>query len=124
MDTQKVSKATCLKVLNTRVVSDKFKVQEVVFEMGDKYPAPIIFQVTNEDIEKFNIQEGKSYYDICYNLGGREWTAPDGVVKYFTSLKICSISTTPKTEVTGIESNFQEDAIKDMQSDVEDDMPF
>ena len=123
MDTQKVSKATCLKVLNTRVVSEKFKVQEVVFEVGDKYPSPIIFQITNEQIDEFNIQEGKAYYDICYNLGGREWTAPDGQVKYFTSLKIWSISDQPKGEaLSGIEANFQEDAIADLPK--QDDLPF
>lgn len=107
-----------------RKISDTFRVQEVVIEIDGKYPQKVLFQLTNDDIEKFGLTEGMTIYDIQYNLRGRVWASPEGVDRYFTTLQIWSLSENPpKVEMDGINKNFQEDAIQ-TSTDELDDMPF
>ncbi len=77
-----------LKVLNPTVqVSEKFSKREfVVTESSSMYPQDIQFQLTQDKcsmLDGFNIND---QIDVSFNLRGREWTSPQGEVKYFNSL--------------------------------------
>jgi len=72
---------------NEQIVSDKFKKREfVVTENSSQYPQYINFQLAQDKcslIDNFN--EGDTI-KVSFNLRGREWTNPQGEVKYFNSL--------------------------------------
>ena len=90
------------KIFDTEQVNDKFKKRSfVVNDMGDKYPQAISFQVTQDKVDKLDsIAEGQEV-EVSFNLRGRQWTSPQGDIKYFNSLEAWRIEAkagTPSTE--------------------------
>ena len=69
-----------------RQVSDKFTVRDLVIRTDGDYPQTIIFQLTNAKCDQAdNLQPGEQI-TVHFNLRGREWTSPQGEVKYFNTL--------------------------------------
>lgn len=71
----------------TQQVSEKFAKREFVIKTDDQYPQDILFQVTQDKcaiLDNFKI--GQSV-NVHFNLRGREWTDPQGLVKYFNTLE-------------------------------------
>lgn len=79
-----------IKVINEiLVVSDKFKKRDVVItiELDSKYPQDVLFQLSNDKCDISNTFTVGSIVEVSYNLRGREWTSPQGEVKYFNTLE-------------------------------------
>ncbi len=97
-------------------ISDKFKKREfVVTENSGQYPQHIIFQATQDRVDLldgFNIGDS---VEVKFNLRGREWTNPEGEVKYFNSMDCWALSKEEQTEQIP-------EAIK--QDGEDDDLPF
>ena len=106
----------------TKVISEKFKVQIVVIETEDQYPQTLAIQFVNDKIkivDKLNIGD-KADFNI--NINGREYTNKStGEVGHFISLNCWSFTPIVK-KMGNIESRFQEEAINNMTED--SDMPF
>lgn len=88
-----------IKMLNDTVqVSDKFKKREfVVVDKSSQYPQSILFQATQDKCDLLNNFKVGDTISVYFNIRGREWTNPQGEVKYFNSLdawKIMSAATT------------------------------
>ena len=77
-----------LKVLNPTVqVSEKFSKREfVVTETSSMYPQDIMFQLTQDKCSLLDGYNVNDQVEVSFNLRGREWTSPQGEVKYFNSL--------------------------------------
>ena len=77
-----------LKVLNPTVqVSEKFSKREfVVTESSSMYPQDIMFQLTQDKCSLLDGYNVNDQIEVSFNLRGREWTSPQGEVKYFNSL--------------------------------------
>lgn len=77
-----------LKVLNDTVqVSEKFSKREfVVTESSSMYPQDILFQATQDKCAMLDGVNVNDQVEVSFNLRGREWTSPQGEVKYFNSL--------------------------------------
>ena len=77
-----------VKVINpTQVISDRFSKREFVIETQDTYPQLVQFQATQDKcglLDQFQVGE---FVDVSFNLRGREWTSPQGEVKYFNTLE-------------------------------------
>jgi hypothetical protein len=69
-------------------VSEKFrKVDFVVTDTSSMYPQDILFQLTQDKADLVNsFIEGQTV-EVSFNLRGREWTSPQGEVKYFNTLE-------------------------------------
>lgn len=78
---------TIVVVKDTVQVSEKFSKREfVVNDNSGMYPQDILFQSTQD---KCSILDGVKVGDtveVSFNLRGREWTNPQGEVKYFNTL--------------------------------------
>jgi hypothetical protein len=77
-----------LKVKNDTVqVSEKFSKREFVLtDNSSMYPQDIMFQLTQDKcnlLDAFNLQDN---IEVSFNLRGREWTSPQGEVRYFNTL--------------------------------------
>jgi hypothetical protein len=70
------------------VKSDKFKVRQLVVkdDSNPQYPNYVEFQFSNKNCDKLNGINVGDEITVDYNLRGREWTNPQGEVKYFNSL--------------------------------------
>ena len=64
-----------------------FKKREFVIETSDKYPQKIIMQVTNDNVEILDNLADGDVIECSINLRGREWTSPQGEIKYFNSIE-------------------------------------
>jgi hypothetical protein len=77
-----------VKVINPTVqVSEKFSKREFVLtESSSMYPQDILFQLTQDKCSLLDGVQVNEQIEVSFNLRGREWTSPQGEVKYFNSL--------------------------------------
>ena len=77
-----------LKVINdTQQVTEKFSKREfVVTESSSMYPQDILFQAVQDKCSMLDGYHTGDQVEVSFNLRGREWTSPQGEIKYFNSL--------------------------------------
>jgi hypothetical protein len=73
-------------ISETVVVSDKFQKRTFTIETRDQYPQTIELQLSQENVMLADSLFPGSEVIAHFNLRGREWTNPDGVVKTFNTL--------------------------------------
>ena len=111
-----------LKVKNQeQQVSEKFKKREfVVSDTSSQYPQHISFQLTQDKCSLLEPYKIGDVLKVYFNLRGREWTSPQGELKYFNSLEAWKIegntSNASVNESAAAETTFTATA--------EDDLPF
>jgi hypothetical protein len=102
---------------NTIKVSDNFEKRDLVITTDEQYPQTILIQFSNDRtdlIDKLSIGQTVT---ISTNLRGREWTNPQGEIKYFNSLDGWRVQTDNKVGDTPLKPVANE-------TEVEDDLPF
>ncbi|MBU2019415.1 MAG: DUF3127 domain-containing protein [Bacteroidetes bacterium] len=115
-------------VKNEEVISDKFKKREFVLtDASSMYPQDILFQLTQDKTNLVDGLQANDQIEVSFNLRGREWTSPQGEVKYFNTLEAWRIekmgmATSPsqamETPATTSAADFSNDSAED------DDLPF
>ena len=74
-------------ISTTQEVSASFKKRDVVVTTNDQYPQDILIQFVQDKcsvLDGYNLGENVT---IGINLRGREWTDPQGLVKYFNTIQ-------------------------------------
>ena len=89
-------------------VSDNFsKIDFVVTDENTQYPQHVSFQVGNQKTSLLdNVNEGDKI-TVSFNLRGREWTSPQGEVKYFNTLEAWKIEVVDKATVSQSSQDFE-----------------
>ena len=95
-------------------VTEKFSKRDfVVTDTSSQYPQDISFQLTKDKCSVLDqFMEGENV-EVTFNLRGREWTSPQGEVKYFNTLEAWrvekvasdSVPMTPRTPDTPVVSS-------------------
>ncbi len=111
----------------TQVLSDKFSKRELILKTDyeSKYPQYIVVQFTNANITKLDSVQPGEVVTVSINLRGREWTSPQGEVKYFNSLEAWRI----EGNAAGASNNNSGASMNDVAATFtaasqEDDLPF
>lgn len=80
--------AGIVKVVNPTVqISEKFSKREFVLsDTSGMYPQDILFQLSQDKCSLLDGVNINDQIEVSFNLRGREWTNPQGEVKYFNSL--------------------------------------
>lgn len=88
-------------VMDAVEVSDNFTKREFVLDVTDnpKYPQLVLFQCSGRLIEDLDNCAAGDPVTVSFNLRGREWTNPEGEVKYFTTLTAWKLEDAESTEV-------------------------
>jgi hypothetical protein len=75
-----------------QVVNDRFRKREFILtDNSSQYPQHISFQLTQDRCPILDpIQIGDTV-TVHFNLRGREWTSPQGEIKYFNTLEAWKI---------------------------------
>ena len=82
-----------IKVINhTQVVSDKFSKRDFVVTTNEAYPQDLQIQITKDKCSLLDIFKVGDNVTVSINLRGREWTNPQGEVKYFNTIEAWKIS--------------------------------
>lgn len=120
-----------IKVINdTQQVTEKFAKREfVVTESSSMYPQDIMFQATQDKcaiLDGFQVQD---QVEVSFNLRGREWTSPQGEVKYFNTLEAWRVEKVGQGMPQSGPSEMNLDPIPvapsaNTDSDDDDDLPF
>jgi hypothetical protein len=104
---------------DTQVVSDKFQKREFVLtDESSQYPQDILFQLSQDKVTLIDkVNEGE-IITAHFNLRGREWTNPQGEVKYFNTLDVWRV------ESSQIGASEPAQAQSTTVEDESDDLPF
>jgi hypothetical protein len=106
-----------------QVVSDKFRKREFVLtDNSSQYPQLISFQLTQDRCSLLDqIQVGETVV-VHFNIRGREWTSPQGEVKYFNTLEAWKIDRGPAGSSQPMEQYENVPTGQSVQD--KDDLPF
>lgn len=97
--------------------------REMVLLTDEQYPQPIAIEFVSDKIELLNnLKEGESV-KVGINIRGREWTNPQGEVKYFNSITGWRLE---KVNGDTPQGNFTEkpQAENPFAEEGDDDLPF
>ena len=113
-----------IKVIGDTIqVSEKFSKRDLVItDNSTMYPQDIQFQLQQKNCELLDGKSVGQKVDVSFNLRGREWTSPQGEVKYFNTLEAWKI------DVVGHQSNAPiappTQASNTQTTEADDDLPF
>lgn len=101
------------RITDTQVVGNGFRKRELVLTTKDKYPQNILIEFVQDKCDSLDRFNTNDEVQVAINIKGREWTSPQGDVKYFTTVQGWNIKES-ELEVT----------TADHSPDREDDLPF
>ena len=96
----------------------------------EQYPQPISIEFLKEKGDLLNQLNEGDKVKVSINIGGREWTSPQGDVKYFNSItgwkveKVDSTGGPEPTQASPSNSSATPAKSSDVFADEEDDLPF
>lgn len=77
---------TVKKLFDTQTFASGFQKREMILLTQEQYPQPISIEFLSDKISLLdNIKEGEEV-KVGINIRGREWTSPQGEVRYFNSI--------------------------------------
>lgn len=105
-----------------------FQKREVVIVTEEQYPQPINIEFTQDKAEILGNYKIGDDVRVHINIRGREWTSPQGEVRYFNSIvgwRIESLANEP-TEATPLQNSEETKANEKnvFAEDEDDDLPF
>lgn len=114
-----------LKVKNeTQQVSEKFKKRDFVLtDNSSQYPQHISFQLTQDKVSLIDQYAIGSEIKVHFNLRGREWTSPQGEVKYFNTLEAWRIEGNTASTSTNKAESLPAETFTSAGAE-NDDLPF
>lgn len=115
-------KGTVKRIGDIETFPSGFQKRELVIVTEEQYPQPIAIEFLKDNGDLLNgLNDGDSI-TVGINIGGREWTSPQGDVKYFNSITGWKIEKSNKSEPTK-ESKTSEKK-SDVFVDEEDDLTW
>ena len=75
----------------TKVVGNGFRKRDFVLVTNDKYPQSILIETTQDNCDTLNRFNQGDEVNVNINIRGREWTSPQGEVKYFNTIQAWKI---------------------------------
>lgn len=117
-------------VKDEEVISDKFKKREFVLtDASSMYPQDISFQLTQDKCSLADGFQPNDQIEVSFNIRGREWTSPQGEVKYFNTLEAWRIekmgAAAPASTPSPMQMNANAATVDNLSNDsADDDLPF
>lgn len=117
-------------VKDEEVISEKFKKREFVLtDASSMYPQDILFQLTQDKCSLADGFQPNDQIEVSFNLRGREWTSPQGEVKYFNTLEAWRIEKmgagVPASTPSPMDGATNKATVDNLSNDsADDDLPF
>ena len=104
-----------------------FRKREMVITTEEQYPQQIMIEFVQDKTDLLNnFSEGQNV-KVSINLRGREWTNPQGEVKYFNSIQGWRVEAMDGASSSNMPPMPAEDAFEpasDFNTEDHDDLPF
>ena len=91
---------TVKKISEVQTFASGFQKREMVLTTEEQYPQPINIEFLQEKGDLLNSLKEGDKVKVGINLRGREWTSPQGEVKYFNSIIGWRIEKLDSTTIT------------------------
>ena len=108
--------------------SSGFRKRELVLTTEDQYPQHLLIEFVQEKTDLLDAYKEGQQIKVSINLRGREWTSPQGEVKYFNSIQGWRIEALQAGQAAdGIPPVPPMDAFEpadDLKEEDYDDLPF
>lgn len=107
--------------------SNGFRKREVVVTTAEQYPQSIMVEFVQDKTDLLNNFSVGQDVKISINLRGREWTNPQGEVKYFNSIqgwRIENMTTSGSPDMPPMPPEEVFQAADNINKEAEDDLPF
>ena len=107
-----------------------FQKREMVIVTEEQYPQPISIDFLKEKGDLLNSLKEGDKVKVSINIGGREWTSPQGEVKYFNSItgwkieNLASSGGPEPTQASGSNAATPAAQGSNVFEEDEDDLPF
>ena len=120
-------------ISETVQISERFRKREFVVEYASNpdYPQPLQFEMVQDRCELLDSFEVGQEVEIFFDLRGREWTNPQGQVKYFNSLQAwklgseqSAVTTSPTTPAQTTSAPVPVEKPGWLKNESPDDLPF
>lgn len=122
-----ILEGTIKAISETQTFASGFQKRELVLLTDEQYPQPIAIDFLQNNTDLADYHEVGSKVKVHINIRGKEWTSPQGEVKYFNSIigwRIEKAEQEP-TQAKPIEKGEQTRAgEKEVFAEEEDDLPF
>ncbi|MCG2792856.1 MAG: DUF3127 domain-containing protein [Weeksellaceae bacterium] len=121
---------TIKKISDLQTFASGFQKKELVLLTEEQYPQPINIEFLSEKVDLLNACKVGDKVKIHINIRGREWTSPQGEVKYFNSIagwRIEKEGSADFNEPTEAAPNQEKPAAENKNvfaEDEDDDLPF
>lgn len=120
---------TVKKIFETQTFSSGFQKREMILLTQEQYPQPISIEFLSEKISLLDRLSEGDEVSVSINIRGREWTNPQGEIKYFNSItgwKIDKSLTKTTDEPVQVSRNHKDTTVDESGSvfDEDDDLPF
>ena len=120
-------------ISETVQISERFRKREFVVEYTSNpdYPQPLQFEMVQDRCELLDSFEVGQEVEIFFDLRGREWTNPQGQVKYFNTLQAwklvseqSSVTTSPTTSAQKTSAPVPDEKPGWLENESSDGLPF
>ena len=119
---------TVKKITEVQTFASGFQKREMVLTTEEQYPQPINIEFLQEKGDLLNQLKEGDKVKVSINIRGREWTSPQGEVKYFNSItgwKVENMESAGGFEPTQATPSATKPAEgKGVFEEDEDDLPF
>jgi hypothetical protein len=107
--------------------SNGFRKRELVVTTDEQYPQHIMVEFVQDKCDLLNSYKVGQDVKVSINLRGREWTNPQGEVKYFNSIQGWRIEGSSQAQSAGMPPVPPMEAFEpadDLNEEDHDDLPF
>ena len=106
-----------IEINDLQQISESFKKRSFVLEYAEniQYPEYISFELIQDKCSIIDEFHQGDHVTVHFNLRGRKWTNPDGVVKYFNTLQAWRLEKISNQDMSSDHSSYLEE---------QDDLPF
>ena len=117
-------------IKDTVQVTEKFAKREfVINDASSMYPQDISFQAAQDKCSMLDGMNEGEQVEVSFNLRGREWTSPQGEVKYFNTLEAWRIEKmgagAPASAPSPMDGATNKATVDNLSNDsADDDLPF
>jgi len=104
-----------------------FRKRELVVTTDEQYPQHIMVEFVQDKCDLLNSYKVGQDVKVSINLRGREWTNPQGEVKYFNSIQGWRIEGSSQAQPAGMPPVPPMEAFEpadDLNEEDHDDLPF
>ncbi len=101
-----------------------FRKRELVVTTDEQYPQSILIELVQDKCDLINNFKVGDKITVSINLRGREWTNPQGEVKYFNSIQGWRIEAAQAARTPAGGNSFETTSAPAAISNEPDDLPF